>query len=318
LRSNRCSHAVPRDYPQPSAAMAPTPEQGEPVKVGDDPVKVTSTICPPAGLSPKSTSGTAIPQHVEKPFSKTVLVKPAGAKLGIVVVPVTVSNLCGLYVKDVLPDSVIDAHNRACSEDEMICPGDCIVRVDGLPDAAQMMQQLSESGEHRVTLLKQVEAKNYDIQFPKVVNADVSPKLEGPMAASDGVEPAKDVPNDPSESEASTPADNSSDPSLTRTPSGSLSCGSTEAAVSPPPGLEKYVPSDKKAASPSSFTKASPSTEARKGGSMRQALNKHAAPWTGNPYAKGWWPQAVWASWPTHGMPMNSYMNTYDDVPCLD
>lgn len=94
----------------------------------------------------------------ENAFSFEVsLIKPERARLGIDVMPHTVSQVadfCGLTVKRVSKGGVVDEWNQQCRDPRaQVCPGDRIVRVNGVSsDFAQMWEMLCTQRELHVTV----------------------------------------------------------------------------------------------------------------------------------------------------------------------
>jgi len=86
-----------------------------------------------------------------------VLQMPEGARLGIDVTTDTVTEFSGLTVKRISKGCVVDDWNQSQRECHRVCPGDCIVSVNGVSgDFAHMWEELRARSRRdlRMTILR--------------------------------------------------------------------------------------------------------------------------------------------------------------------
>lgn len=126
---------------------------------------------------------------------ETVLHKPAGGKLGFCVTPVTLCGSSGIFVKSLTKGGAVEEHNRTCVPDQMISPGDCIVRAGSVSLHAQgIMQALSEADEIQISVLRQVSLANAgnteELQCPAVSEECMPQNLSNYLSQASTVAPA--------------------------------------------------------------------------------------------------------------------------------
>lgn len=82
---------------------------------------------------------------------EALISRPGGLKLGIGVLPIVLSDSCGLSVQQISKGGAVDAWNRSSPEELRLCLGDCITGVNGaVGDISRMSAELR--GLHAVRL----------------------------------------------------------------------------------------------------------------------------------------------------------------------